>query len=161
MKQYKNSQNLETKVKEIVGKIKGKEVEYLIKKGDAFYGAENFKEAIECYDKILAEDRDNLEVWLNKGNSLLYLRKLDESITSFDNIIKTGYSKYRSSAYIGKAAALYEQEKYEEAVEAMEKSRINDIGVRFALKDVKKKAAYQKAKWPKKVMLNIQKLFYD
>ena len=163
-------QNLEGKLEDIVKDIKNKgkektqlkyELKDLIKKGDMFYEKELFKEALNCYNKVLIKDECNWEVWLNKGYSLLFLDRWNDSINHFDRIIKSDYYKGRSSAYLGKATALELQEKYVEALEALENSKINLIDVRLKRKELEGKVAYQKAKWPKKIMLTLKGLLFS
>jgi tetratricopeptide (TPR) repeat protein len=59
----------------------------LLNKGFSLGELHNYKEAIDCYDKVLDIDPNNVVALNNKGVSLNGLAKYGEAITCFDKVL--------------------------------------------------------------------------
>jgi tetratricopeptide (TPR) repeat protein len=123
----------------------------LIGKGDALCGLtkndeanECYKKAIECYDKDIRTNRNNARAYNDKGLVLLKLNKhydamtcfntakkldpkLEDAQTNKENALKDIREKFAASnklkkEYFQAANALYEEKKYEEALELYDKA---------------------------------------
>ena len=89
-----------------------------------------FDEAIECYDKALKINPNNVKAWNNKAFALHNLNRLEEAIECYDEALKIDPNFI--SALQNKAFALRTLNRLEEAIECDEKTlNINpkDFGV--------------------------------
>ena len=79
-----------------------------------------FNEAIECYDKALKINPNNVKAWNNKAFALHNLNRLDEAIECYDEALKIDPNFI--SALQNKAFALRTLNRLEEAIECDEKT---------------------------------------
>jgi tetratricopeptide (TPR) repeat protein len=95
-------------------------------KGNAFYRLgkysdkntceENFKNAIQAYNKAIYFNPDNIDAFFNKGLALIDIKEYNESIQAFDDF--TNKSKNDSQAWYNKGVAYHYAEKYDDAIKA-------------------------------------------
>ena len=88
--------------------------------GDALQEQGKLEEAIEAFNKALALDPDDADVYNNMGNALKEQGKLEEAIEAYNKAlsIKPEYT----DAHYNMGIALKEQGKLEEAIEAYNKA---------------------------------------
>ncbi len=89
-----------------------------------------FNEAIECYEKALKINPNNVKAWNNKAFALHNLNRLEEAIECYDEALKIDPNF--TSALQNKAFALRTLNRLEEAIECDEKTlkiNPNDFGV--------------------------------
>jgi tetratricopeptide (TPR) repeat protein len=55
----------------------------LIALGDKYFKADDYAQAVECYEKAVAIDASNYMVWLNLGFSLAELKQYDKSLECY------------------------------------------------------------------------------
>jgi YVTN family beta-propeller protein len=84
----------------------------------------NYKEAIECYDKVIENDPNYYPVWNNKGNVFNYQGKFQEAIRSYGRVLENDPDNF--IALYNKGLALRNLGKYEEAEECYDKVIEND-----------------------------------
>jgi tetratricopeptide (TPR) repeat protein len=48
-----------------------------------------YHEVLECYNKALKIDPASCQLWINKGNTLVKLRREDEALDCFDRARRT------------------------------------------------------------------------
>ncbi len=89
-------------------------------KGLELYKEGKYKEAIECFEKVLKSDQKAFKVWNNKGNALYKLGNYENSIICYDKALEIN-PEY-SNAWYGKGCALVKIKRYEEAVNAFNKT---------------------------------------
>jgi tetratricopeptide (TPR) repeat protein len=114
-----------TEIKEIkVGDLQISRSELSLKeiilKGNEHYYKNEYREAIECYDKALKINPNYAGVWNNKGNALAELAKYKEAIECYDKAIKLNPNS--AYAWYNKGNALAELAKYREAIECYDKA---------------------------------------
>ncbi|MDF2966153.1 MAG: Tetratricopeptide 1 repeat-containing protein [Rickettsiaceae bacterium] len=85
-----------------------------IAKGDLFSSKYEYKEAIECYDKVIQQRPNYAPVYRKKGLALSDLGQYEEAEKYLDIYIKL--EPKSSFAYFAKGINLCDLEKYEEAV---------------------------------------------
>ena len=56
--------------------------------GVEFYSDEEYEKAIECYDKAIRLDPDNVYAWNNRGLSYLAKEAFDKAIECFSEAIR-------------------------------------------------------------------------
>lgn len=57
---------------------------YQVNEGIEFYELKNYKAAIDCFNKAIIIDSNNLEAYFNKGISLSFLNKDEESRENYN-----------------------------------------------------------------------------
>ena len=86
----------------------------------ALINQNRFNEAIECYDKALKINPNNVKAWNNKAFALHNLNRLDEAIECYDKALKIDPNFI--SALQNKAFALRTLNRLEESLECDEKT---------------------------------------
>jgi tetratricopeptide (TPR) repeat protein len=102
----------------------------IILKGNEHYFKDEFKQAIECYDKALEIDPKNADAWNNKGGALGSLGKHEEAIEYYDKALKI--DPKNAMAWTNKGWSLSNLGRYEEAIEYLDKALEIDPGYAFA-----------------------------
>ncbi len=98
-------------------RIDGKTAEEWFKMG---LEAKDFKEEIECYDKVLEIDPKFAAAWNNKGLALRKLGRYDEAVECYDKALKIK-PKF-AAAWNNKGFALSNLGRYEEEIECYNKA---------------------------------------
>ena len=91
--------------------------DYWFQKGNEFNNNGSHELALDCYNKSIELDPQNIDVWIAIGKVNDY-RSFNESLKAYDNAIKIDPTSV--SAWIGKGATLYNQRKYYEAIKAFD-----------------------------------------
>jgi len=60
----------------------------LIKKGTSFLEDGRYEEALDCFEKILAYDPGNPEIWNKKGATLRSMGRYDEAIKCYNKSLE-------------------------------------------------------------------------
>ena len=95
----------------------------LVTEGVAYYDKGDYEGAIKRYDKALAQDKDNLRALIEKGLTLLALKKYDEAIEYSEKAIKAhpGMPSLKT-AYLIYGNALDELKKTDKSIEIYEEA---------------------------------------
>jgi len=104
-------------------KSKGASLHYLA--AGISFGTE---EAIKSFNAVLKEEPNSAGVWVDKGTTLLQLKRFEEAIVCFDKALKLESKINEPKAWAGKASALLYLEKYEEALACFNNSLEIDPG---------------------------------
>jgi len=129
-------------------------------KGNALYKKKEFDNAIMEYDRALSIEPDNFNIILNKAAAYFEKNESDKCIELCKNVVEEGRSKKADFQLIAKAFsrmgnAYLKQERYEEAIEAYDKSLTEhnnpDVGKQ------KKKAEKLKKEKDEKLYLDPEK----
>lgn len=155
---------------------------------DAYYNAGKYKEAISAYqrsiDKIKGQPATKAERYYWMGKASAALKKYDEAITSYKNALAT--EPAHKNAVWSIASALFNQEKYKEALDQYNKTITVYKGdsaslamiyywrgrTNYKLKDLTRAVAdfdqtiaynkwYEDAHWQKADILRIQKKYKE
>lgn len=94
-------------------------VEELFVKGNEFLANSNYKEAIDCFDRILEIEPENSEAWDKKGLSFLNLGDKETALGCYDRTV--AYCPENGEAWLHRAEILYDLDRYEEAIESFDK----------------------------------------
>lgn len=97
-----------------------KDSEYWFNEGEELNNEGKYDGAIECYDKAIELNHENLRALNRKGGTLLVVGKHDEAIECYDKII--GVKPDHPAGWYGKGLAFKSQEKYEDALECCNKA---------------------------------------
>lgn len=92
----------------------------LEKNGDMLAENGNIKEALELYDKAIAEYPYDDELWIKKGNMLAGLKRFEEALECYDSAIYINPN--REKAWHAKGLALHFLKRYDEAIECFDKA---------------------------------------
>lgn len=65
-----------------------KAIEEWFNKGNYLYVQEKYKEAIECYDRVIGSDKNHQDAWYGKGCALKFLKQYAEAKLCFDKVIE-------------------------------------------------------------------------
>lgn len=84
-------------------------------KGLELYKKGQYKEAVECFNRVLSDDPQAFKVWNNKGNALYKLVSYDKALNCYDKALEI--SPDYSNAWYGKGCTLIQMKNYEEALE--------------------------------------------
>ncbi|MDR0828938.1 MAG: tetratricopeptide repeat protein [Prevotellaceae bacterium] len=68
--------------------MKEKTSEKWLKEGYQYYKCAYYKEASECYDKVLELNPTNIDIWHKKGVIFTKLERYEESIQCYDKVIE-------------------------------------------------------------------------
>ena len=60
----------------------------IMKKGMSFLETGKYEEALDCFEKLLASNPDNPDIWNKKGVALRSLGRYDEAIESFNKALE-------------------------------------------------------------------------
>ena len=60
----------------------------MLKKGVSFLEDGKYEEALDCFEKILASNPNNPDIWNKKGIALRSLGRYDEAIESFNRALE-------------------------------------------------------------------------
>lgn len=82
-------------------------------RGRSLSNIREYNYAIKCYDKVLEQEPNNIDVLNNKGLDLFHLQKYEEAITCLDMVLALD-SNY-VNAYTNKGLALAGLKRYEDA----------------------------------------------
>lgn len=95
----------------------------VIKQGNEAYRKNDFAIAQKKYAKALTEDDKNVVAKFNLANTLQHTNDLDKSANLYDDVIKTSTDAgIQSKAYYNKALALLQQNKMNDAIDALKQS---------------------------------------
>ncbi|MEQ8168925.1 MAG: tetratricopeptide repeat protein [Candidatus Eremiobacterota bacterium] len=83
-------------------------------KGLELYKKGQYKEAVECFNRVLNDDPKAFKVWNNKGNALYKLGNYEKALLCYDKALEV--SQDYSNAWYGKGCTLLQVKKYEEAL---------------------------------------------
>src|SRR5262245_37394012 len=86
----------------------------LLTRGNAFAGKGQYRDAIKCYDKILAVAPDILDVINNRSNCLAMLGQNEQAVAGYDKILAARPHDIRARS--NRASALKELGRYGEAL---------------------------------------------
>lgn len=101
-------------------KAQPKNIEALDCKAESLAELTNYKEALECYDKIIEiNSDDNNEILYNKASLFENLEKYDKAIECYNGILENQSDD--TKAMIFKGIAYEEMKEYEEALECYNK----------------------------------------
>ena len=89
-------------------------------KGNEYYYKNEYKKAIECYDKALKQDPNNFDLLFSKAYSLGELAKYNEAIEYYDKALKKKPSS--ADTLNNKGWVLIDLSKYDEAIEYIDKA---------------------------------------
>jgi tetratricopeptide (TPR) repeat protein len=80
--------------------------------GNFYAMQKQYERSLECYDKALEAEPNDVETWYNKGLSLHYLHRYEEAIKCYDKALEAepNYAK----AWYNKGLALSDLHRYEE-----------------------------------------------
>ncbi len=97
--------------------------EKAIQQGNDAYRKNDFSTAIKDYTKALSEDNKNEIAKFNMANALQRTNEHGKSASLYDDVIKnTTDAGLQSKAYYNKALALLQQDKLNEAIDALKQS---------------------------------------
>ena len=82
--------------------------------GDFFYGLNQYKETINCYDQVIRLNPSSSEAYNNRGIALDNLEKYEDAITNYNRAIDLNPSS--SEAWNNRGFALANLEKYKDAI---------------------------------------------
>ena len=60
----------------------------MLKKGMTFLDDGKYEDALECFEKVLATNPNNPDIWNKKGVALRSLGRYDEAIESFNKALE-------------------------------------------------------------------------
>ena len=98
----------------------GARVTALLGKGRSLLNANKAKEAVSCYDEILAIDANHPEALVKKGSALERLKRDLEAIECYDRAIKA--DRNLALAYLSKGGVFNRLQRFDEAVECYEQA---------------------------------------
>jgi tetratricopeptide (TPR) repeat protein len=98
---------------------------YYDKLGSKLYSTRNYTEALDYFNKSLVQNRSNVDAWVNKGNTLKALSKLNDSIDAYEEGLKIDARK--SAAWSGLADAWMAKKDYANASVAAGKATEFDL----------------------------------
>ena len=87
----------------------------IISEGNTFYYQDKYNEAIDCFDKALEIDSNNVDAWNNKANALYSLGRYDEAIQCYDRALEI--DEMYTNAWNNKGLALGKLGRYDEAIQ--------------------------------------------
>ncbi len=97
--------------------------EKAIQQGNNAYRKNDFSTAIKDYTKALSEDNKNEIAKFNMANALQRTNEHGKSASVYDDVIKnTTDAGLQSKAYYNKALAMLQQDKLNEAIDALKQS---------------------------------------
>ncbi|HKS36204.1 MAG TPA: tetratricopeptide repeat protein [Verrucomicrobiae bacterium] len=96
------------------------EVSVLLGKGQSLVNLGQIEEAIECFNKAIALDPKNSDVFVKKGLAMERMQKMEEAIESYDRAIALNDSF--TLAYLYKGAVCNKLQRFREALECYEKA---------------------------------------
>jgi tetratricopeptide (TPR) repeat protein len=101
---------------------KTKESDYysLFGKGEFLFNGGNYKEALDCYEKILKFQSNNESILLRKGEILLELNRNMEAIENFENLLKLNPNN--PDAWYFKSICYIKLKDYESALKSLDES---------------------------------------
>ncbi|MBC7114911.1 MAG: hypothetical protein PWR13_585 [Archaeoglobi archaeon] len=94
---------------------------------------EDYGRAIELFNRVLMEDEEIKEAWMNKGVALAKLGKYDEAVISLREAIRR--DENYEEAWMNLARVLVEAGRIEEAIEAYEKLKSLGDSEKWALEE--------------------------
>ncbi len=90
------------------------------KKGDDFFDAENYEEALLCFNKAVELEPTNGEFWKNKGAVLEELEKSEDALVCYDKAVQL--EPTNGEFWKTKGLMLQVQNKSEEALQCFDKA---------------------------------------
>lgn len=84
--------------------------------------------AIKWFNAVLKEEPNSAGVWVDKGRTLIELKRFEEAIVCFDKALDLKSKINEPKAWVGKASALLYSEKYQEALACFNNSLEIDPG---------------------------------
>ncbi len=69
----------------------------LMKKGMSFLEDGKYEEALDCFDKILATNANNPDIWNKKGVTLRSMGRYDEAIECFNKSLEISHKDVDAS----------------------------------------------------------------
>jgi len=69
----------------------------ILKKGVSFLEDDKYEEALDCFEKILATNLENPDIWNKKGVALRSLGRYDEAIKSFNKALEISPKDWNAS----------------------------------------------------------------
>ena len=102
--------------------------------GSCLFKMKNYREAVECYNKVLEFNSEDKEALSHKGYCLYYLKRYDLAEQCFNKILKTDPNF--SNAWYNKACLESIRNNQEKAIEFLEKAiELNDYFLDLARND--------------------------
>jgi len=104
-----------------------KQAEEEKEKGNTFYKSKDFDKALECYNKAIELNPENVVYLINKAAVFFETQKYEECIQTCDEAIEKGKTyktdtKNLAKAFARKGSALQKLEKYDDAITAFKSS---------------------------------------
>lgn len=107
----------------VYGSAVAQSVRSLVNSGNDLYAEKNYADAEVNYRKALEKDITSVPGQFNLGNALYKQEKHDESITSYEDVIRKSDSpRAKAHAYFNMGDAYMKSHKYQEAVKAFTES---------------------------------------
>ncbi len=69
----------------------------LMKKGTSFLEYGKYEDALDCFDKILASNPNNPDIWNKKGVTLRSMGRYDEAIECFNKSLEISHKDVDAS----------------------------------------------------------------
>ena len=89
-----------------------------LEQGEALLSQERYRDALECYSRVLAIDANNVTVWFKQGIALENLQDFQAALHAYDRVIQLNPDDYL--AWSKKGTALRNLGHYESALSAYE-----------------------------------------
>ncbi len=87
-----------------------------------FYQNGEYQQALAAFDAALQLDPNYALAHLGRGNALYYLRRYDEALSAYEQVIRLDRPPNVASAYHGKGNVLLQKQRYPEALAAYEQA---------------------------------------
>lgn len=113
---FKNNSNVKVKQKDLPN-----EIAYTIDSAKKYATNGDYGRAIDTYTSLLKKDSLNQELFIERGDAFLKMKKYDDAIKDFDKIISINPAN--GKAYLKRGIAKYEQNNFKDSKIDLEKSK--------------------------------------
>lgn len=94
----------------------------LIRQGVSLHDKGQYKEAIDCYKKVLQANPSSMSAIYEMSLSYLYLKQYDEALRYSTRVINANYQPLLMDAYIVKSTALAETNKVDQSIQLLKEA---------------------------------------